>query len=338
MGGALASSERPGQESPVVWTISPSYNEAESIPLVYQRLCQVAGQLGDRYQFRFLFVDDCSTDDTPRVLSGLCAEDPRVAFIRLAHNSGSHCAVTAGFAHCDGDCAVILAADGQDPPETIPALLTEWERGGKVVWAVREGREGFGGLSLLSSRLFYWLMRHFALAKMPPEGADFFLVDRQVIFAFNLMPEHSHSVVAMLMWLGFPQSSITYTKERRLHGRSKWTFSRRLKIAIDSFAGYSYVPLRVASLLGVITASLGLIYALVVAINALLGNRAVTGWASLMVVVLITAGVQMLILGVLGEYLWRALEETRRRPRYVIEYGRNLPSEARTDRLPAATG
>lgn len=328
--GARAGSDTQACEPRVVWTISPSYNEAESIPSLYQRLCKVAGQLGDRYQFRFLFVDDCSTDDTPRVLSGLCAEDPRVAFIRLARNSGSHCAVMAGFAHCDGDCAVILAADGQDPPEALPALLAEWERGSKVVWAVRESRKGVSWLSLLCSRLFYWIMRRIALAQMPPEGADFFLVDRQVISVLNRMPEHNHSVVAMLMWLGFPQSSIQYAKGQRSRGRSKWTFGKRLKLAIDSLSGYSYVPLRLASVLGLTTATVGLLYATFVLVTALFG-RPVAGWSSLMVVVLTTAGVQMMILGVLGEYLWRVLEEVRRRPRYVIESSRNLE-------LPRPTG
>jgi len=306
-----------------VFVISPTFNEAENIPVLYERLGKIANDLFDRYQFRFLFVDDCSTDGTPRVLAELCSKDPRVAHLRLSRNSGSHAALTAGFAHCDGDCAVVLAADGQDPPETLPALLEEWRRGSKVVWAVRETREGVSRLGVLCSRLFYWIMRRIALAQMPPEGADFFLVDRQVIAALNRMPEHNHSVVAMLMWLGFPQSSIQYTKERRLHGLSKWSFGKRLKLAIDSFAGYSYVPLRAASVLGLTTAALGLLYALFVFVTALFG-RPVTGWASLMVVVLTTAGVQMMILGVLGEYLWRVLEETRRRPRYVIESSRNL--------------
>lgn len=322
-----------------VCVIIPAYNEAENLPLLYERLRTMAEEQSDRYQFRFLFVDDCSTDGTPRVIEELCARDPRVAFLRLARNSGSHAALMAGFAHCDGDCGAVLAADGQDPPETIPALLAEWERGSKVVWAVRESREGVSWLSLLCSRLFYWIMRRIALAQMPPEGADFFLVDRQVISVLNRMPEHNHSVVAMLMWLGFPQSSIQYTKGQRLRGRSKWTFGKRLKLAIDSFAGYSYVPLRLASVLGLTTATVGLLYATFVFVNALFGRPA-AGWSSLMVVVLTTSGVQMMILGVLGEYLWRVLEEARRRPRYVIESSRNLRGSTPPDRAsdPDASG
>lgn len=311
------------EKMPTVCVISPAYNEAENLPLLYERLRGMAEEHAADYQLRFLFVDDCSTDGTPRVLAELCSKDPRVAYLRLSRNSGGHAALTAGFAHCDADCAAVLAADGQDPPETLPALLAEWERGSKIVWAVRESREGVNRLSLLCSRLFYWIMRRIALAQMPPEGADFFLVDRQVIAVLNQMPEHNHSVVAMLMWLGFPQSSIQYTKGQRLRGRSKWTFGKRLKLAIDSLSGYSYVPLRVASVLGLTTAALGLLYALFVFVTALFG-RPVTGWASLMVVILTTAGVQMMVLGVLGEYMWRVLEEARRRPRYVIESSRNL--------------
>ena len=320
-----ANAERDSGTAPArqVWVICPAFNEAENIPVLYERLGKLANDLFDRYQFRFLFVDDCSSDGTTAVLEGLCARDPRVAYLRLARNSGSHAALTAGFTHCDGDCAVVLAADGQDPPEVLPALLTEWEQGSKVVWAVRESREGVSRASLACSRMFYWIMRRIALPRTPPEGADFFLVDQQVISVLNNMPEHNHSILSMLVWLGFPQSSIRYTKERRLHGRSKWSFGKRLKLAIDSFAGYSYVPLRAASVLGLTTAAVGLLYALFVFVTALFG-RAVTGWASLMVVVLTTAGVQMMILGVLGEYVWRVLEEVRGRPRYVIESSRNL--------------
>jgi len=318
---------------PCIWAICPAYNEAENIPVMYESLQKVAEELADRYDLRFLFVDDCSTDATPQVLDELCARDPRVMSLRLARNSGSYAAITAGFAHFEGDCAVVLAADGQDPPEVIPDLVTAWERGAKVVWAVRGEREGHAGLNLLASRAFYWIMNHFTSCRMPPEGADFLLVDSQVVDALNLMPERSHSVFAMIIWLGFPQSSITYTKRRRVHGRSKWSLAMKAKLALDSFIGYSYFPMRVASALGIASATLGLVYALVVFVHGLVG-RSVPGWSSLMVVLLVTAGVQMLILGVLGEYLWRVLEEVRHRPRYVIESTRNLPTRPRTDLLP----
>jgi dolichol-phosphate mannosyltransferase len=269
------------------------------------------------------------------VLDELCAKDPRVMSIRLARNSGSYAAITAGFAHFAGDCAIVLAADGQDPPEVIPELIAAWEQGAKVVWAVRGEREGHSGLNLFASRAFYWTMNHFTSCRMPPEGADFLLADSQVVMAFNLMPERSHSVFAMIIWLGFPQSSISYTKSRRLHGRSKWSFGMKIKLAVDSFIGYSYFPMRAASLLGLCSAALGLLYAVVVTIHGLIGIS-VPGWSSLMVVLLLTAGVQMLILGVLGEYVWRVLEEVRHRPRYVVEAVRNLPGFPRVDLLPAA--
>lgn len=295
-----------------------AYNEEGNLPLLYERVRALDwAALG--LEPEFVFVDDHSRDGTRRFLRELAARDARVKVLRFAKNFGSHKAFTAGLEHCTGDAAVILAADLQDPPETVPQLVAEWRGGAKVVWAVRGEREGVALSDRLFARFYYGLMRRFADVQPPREGADFLLVDRAVLEELRRSPEKNTSVLLLIQWLGFEQSFITYTKAARHSGRSNWTFSRKLKLAIDSLASFSYAPIRLASLMGVIFAVAGFIYAAVIAARAIWWGSPVQGWPALMCIVLIASGVQMLILGVLGEYLWRAYDESRRRPRYVIE-------------------
>ena len=295
-----------------------AYNEESNLPLLYQRVTALDwAALG--LEVEFLFVDDHSSDGTPRLLRELASQDPRVKVLRFSKNFGSHKAFTAGLEHCTGDAAVILAADLQDPPETIPQLIAKWRAGAKVVWAVRAEREGVPLSDKLFARFYYGLMRKFADVQPPREGADFLLVDRCVLTELRNAPEKNTSVLLLIQWMGFPQDFISYTKAARQSGSSKWTFSKKLKLAIDSLASFSYAPIRLASLSGVLFAVSGFAYALFVATRAIWWGSPVQGWPALMCIVLITAGLQLFILGILGEYLWRTYEESRHRPRYIIE-------------------
>lgn len=303
---------------PRLSVVVAAYNEEGNLPLLYQRVCALDwGGLG--VEPEFVFVDDHSRDGTPRLLRELAARDPRVKVLRFAKNFGSHKAFTAGLEHATGDAAVILAADLQDPPETIPQLLEKWRAGAKVVWAVRGEREGVSQSDKLFARFYYGLMRRFADVQPPQEGADFLLVDRVVLDELRRAPEKNTSVLLLIQWMGFEQAFITYTKAARHSGRSNWTFSKKLKLAIDSLASFSYAPIRLSSLMGVLFALAGFVYAALIVIRAIWWGSPVQGWPALMCVVLITAGMQLLILGVLGEYLWRTYDESRRRPRYLIE-------------------
>jgi polyisoprenyl-phosphate glycosyltransferase len=224
-----------------------------------------------------------------------------------------------GLDHARGDCAVAMASDLQDPPETIPALIAEWIAGYHVVWAVRAHRDGESRGNLAFSRLYYWLMRRVAgLKEMPATGADFLLLDRRVIDGICRFPEQNASFFGLVTWMGFRQTAIAYEKQARVHGRSGWTLRKKIKLVIDSLTSFTYQPIRWISLMGLVVSVLGLIYAIFVMVNAFLGKPA-EGWTSLMVVVLILGGGQMFMLGVLGEYIWRGLDEARRRPRYLIE-------------------
>jgi polyisoprenyl-phosphate glycosyltransferase len=270
-------------------------------------------------EFEFLFIDDCSTDQTPLMLRELHQKDKRVKTIRFARNCGSHAALAAGLNQGKGSCAIALAADLQDPPDLIPQLIEKWKKGISIVWGVREKRKGETIFIKFFSRLYYLLMNWLSEVKIPPSGADVFLADRAVIDAYKEMTEKHTSVFMALAWLGFKQDSILYIKEARFKGKSKWTLGKRIKLALDSILAFSDVFIRYMSVLGIMMAFIGFSYALYVGLKFLQGIP-VNGWSAVMVAIFIMGGLQMMMLGILGEYLWRTFDESRKRPRFVIEY------------------
>jgi dolichol-phosphate mannosyltransferase len=294
------------------------YNEAPNLPRLRERLSAVFEHLD--VEPEIVLIDDHSTDDSPAVAKQWASTDERVSYFRLSRNCGSHAAFSAGLEKCSGDCAVLLAADLQDPPETIPALIAKWREGFEVVWAVRGGRKGEAWTTKLFSRIYYWLMQRLALPEMPATGADFVLVDRKVVDAYNRVREKHTSFMAMILWIGFRQTFISYTKEVRLAGRSKWTLRKKLKLFVDSIVSFSYAPIRLMSVFGFVLALCGFAYAIAVVIGWLVGYVvAGTGYAALMTVLLIGQGSILMALGIVGEYLWRTFDEVRGRPRYFFE-------------------
>jgi dolichol-phosphate mannosyltransferase len=297
--------------------VTPAFNEEENLPLLYERLGAVLGALD--LDWEWVVVDDHSSDRTFEVLCELARKDARVRAVRLARNSGSHTAITCGLHGARGDSAVLMAADLQDPPEVLPRLLERWREGFQVVWAVRNRREGEKATRVGFSRAYYFIMRRIVGMKdMPATGADFLLIDRRVLEAFREFGESNVSVLALVTWMGFRQTTLGYDKQARVHGASGWSLEKKLKLVVDSVTSFTYLPIRVMSYVGIVLALLGFAYAALVATRALLGYG-VQGWASLMVVVLVIGGAQMIMMGILGEYLWRALDESRRRPRFIIE-------------------
>ena len=297
--------------------ITPAFNEAQNILVLHERLSGVLSGLGAPWEW--IVVDDHSPDETWAVLQELAAREPRLKAVRLARNSGAHTALACGLRHTRGNCAVMLAADLQDPPETLPALLEKWRAGAKIVWAVREGREGESAATKGFARLYYGIMRRFVgISEMPATGADFFLLDRRVIDVLNVFKESNVSLMALLTWMGFRQDRILYVKQARQHGQSGWNMEKKLKLVVDSVTSFTYKPIRFMSYAGFVVALAGFFYALVVVVNALVGKPS-PGWSSLMIVLLLVGGLQMLMMGVLGEYVWRALDEARNRPRFIVE-------------------
>ena len=302
----------------LVSVILPAYNEEENLPLLYRRLSAVAEQLRE-HSCEFIFIDDCSSDRTPAILSDLKMNDPRVEIIRFARNCGSLAAVEAGLKFCRGDVAIVMATDLQDPPEIIPRLIDEWRKGFKTVWGVRQKREGESFLTVALSRVHYYLMNRLTNVVQPPTGADVVLLDRIIINAMKSSPEKNSEIFMLIAWLGFSQSSIPYVKETRHAGYSKWTFSKKLKVFFDSLIPFSFIPLRLMSLMGVLSSLTGLLYGTYVFVNAFRDEATIAGWSSLMIVILLLGGFQMAMMGMLGEYLWRTYDETRKRPKYVTE-------------------
>lgn len=302
---------------PMITILTPAFNEAQNLPALYERLCQTMKSVD--MEWEWLIVDDHSRDETFAVVCRLAQQDRRVRGIRFARNFGSHTALMCGLRESRGACVTALAADLQDPPETIPELLAHWRNGTQVVWAARNSREGESATTIGMSRLYYWMMRNVVgIKEMPATGADFFLLDRKVVQVFNEFSETNVSVFALLTWMGFRQATITYDKHARLHGESGWSMKKKLKLVVDSVTSFSYVPIRFMSYFGFLVAICGFVFAAVVVVNAMRGAP-VQGWSSLMVIVLLLGGVQMVMMGVLGEYLWRALDAARGRPRYIIE-------------------
>ena len=304
-------------EPPAISIVTPAYNESANLPVLYERLAQVLGTMGASWQW--IVVDDHSRDGTFAAIRNLATADGRVHGVRLARNSGSHLAITCGLKAASGQCAVVLAADLQDPPETIPALVDKWRNGAQVVWAVRAQREGATARTVLGARLYYWLMRHgVGMRDMPSTGADFFLVDRRVMDALGRFRESNVSILALITWMGFRQDRIEYLKHARLHGVSGWTLAKMLKLVGDSVTSFSAFPIRLVSSVGAALLIVGVLSMLAMVFRLASGEPA-AGWALAVAAALLVGGLQIVLMGIVGEYIWRALDEARRRPRFLIE-------------------
>jgi dolichol-phosphate mannosyltransferase len=297
----------------------PVYFNAPSLPDLLKAFQALSTRNAD-LDFEFIFVDDGSKDDSFAVLERLAQDEPRVSILKLSRNFGSNSAVLAGLSHTRGDVVAALSADLQDPPELIHDMLLRWRDGSKVVLAAREERDD-PGLTTLMADTFYALFRRFAIKTMPRRGFDFFLIDRQVCDLITSIQENNAYLMGLILWMGFDPVVIPYHRRLReeRYGRSMWTFAKKFKYFVDSFVAFSYLPVRGASILGFTLSTLGILYALFIVIFRLAAGIAVEGWTSLMVVLLIVSGAQMVMIGILGEYLWRNLDETRKRPRFIVE-------------------
>jgi len=297
--------------------VVPVYYNELNLPHLFPRLLGLA-DANPQYELEYVFVDDGSGDNSFEILTDLAKKDPRVRVVRLSRNFGANAAILAGLNYVLGDCVAIIAADLQDPPELITTMLRRWEAGKKVVLAARESREDPMADRLLSSA-FYWLFRRFAIQEMPANGCDFVLIDREVANMLVQIGEKNPYLIGLILWLGFDRDVVYYTRQKREVGKSKWTLAKRVKYFIDALVSFTYVPMRLVSLLGIASALAGFVWAVIVVLNRILSGIPVQGWASLMTVVLVVSGVQLLTLGIFGEYLWRNFEETRKRPSFVVD-------------------
>ena len=270
------------------------------------------------FEAEIVCVDDGSKDGSYKALLELREKDNRFKVVKLSRNFGSHTAILAGFAHATGDCMTMVAADLQEPLEIIIEMYEKWKQGKKVVIAVRKDRED-GFFQKLFSNTYYSLMQKYALKDMPSGGFDCFFIDKKVRDVLVSMNEKNSSIVGQVLWAGFEMDKIYYVRKKREIGESKWTLSKKIKLFIDSFMAFSYVPIRFISTLGIFISIVGFILAVFLIVNKFMFNVPVQGWTTMMITLLMLSGIQMLTLGVIGEYLWRNFDESRGRPTYIVE-------------------
>jgi glycosyltransferase involved in cell wall biosynthesis len=299
--------------------VVPVFNNALSLPDLLERFQELAAR-NPNDQFEFIFVDDGSVDNSFSVLESFLQRESRIQIVKLSRNFGSNAALLAGLGQTRGDAVAAIAADLQDPPELINDMLVDWRQGHKVVLAARQSRDD-DFLTTLLADTFYSLFRRFAITTMPKHGFDFFLIDRHVRDLITNIQENNAYLMGLILWLGFSPKVVYYHRQARekRYGPSMWTIAKKIKYFLDSFVAFSYFPVRAASVIGFGLSAIGLIYAVIVIAERLTTSVQPEGWAALMIVVLLVSGVQMVMIGILGEYLWRNLDETRRRPRFIIE-------------------
>jgi len=298
--------------------IVPVYYNELNLPETVPQLLALQDRLPG-YTLELVFVDDGSKDRSLEVLLDFQSRYPaQIRVAKLTRNFGSMSAIQAGFTIATGDCVGMISADLQDPPELFCEMIRHWENGTKAVFAVRQDREE-SGLQKLLSNGYYSLIRRLAIQDYPDGGFDFFLVDRQVIEELNKIREKNTNVMTLIHWLGFQPILIPYVRRSRTKGTSRWTLAKKVKLFIDTFVAFSYFPIRALSLTGLLVAVGSFLYGLFIFFYWLFYDIPVQGYVPIMLVITFTAGLQMTMLGVLGEYLWRTLDEVRRRPPFVID-------------------
>lgn len=302
--------------------IVPAYNEGSGLRVFHQRLTAVLDTLA--LQCSVLYVDDGSSDDTYAVMTELRA-DPRVATLRLSRNFGKELALTAGLDHADADAVVVIDADLQDPPELIPTLVQHWQEGYDVVFATRASRAGETGFKKFTSSAFYRVMESLSQTPIPRDTGDYRLISRRALAALGRLRERQRFMKGLFTWVGFRQKSVIYNRDPRYSGESKWNYWKLWNFAIDGITSFSSAPLKVATYAGLLTSLIAFGFGLLVLGKAILHGDPVAGYPSLMVAILLLGGVQLMALGVIGEYLGRLYNESKQRPLYLIdEY---LPSD-----------
>ncbi len=296
--------------------VIPAFNEASGLADFHTRLRAVMDPLGS---WEAIYVDDGSTDATRAVIDAIRGTDGRAAVLALSRNFGKEIATTAGLDHASGDAVIVIDADLQDPPEVIPELVAAWRQGFDMVNAQRRVREGETPLKRLTAKLFYRLMRHAGPVKLPTDTGDFRLMSRRVVDAIGQLRERHRFMKGLFAWVGFPTTTVFFDRAPRHAGETKWNYWRLWNLALEGITSFTVVPLKLATYLGLIVALISVLYAAEVIVKTLILGNTVAGYPSLMTVVLFLGGVQLVTLGVIGEYLGRIFNETKYRPLYLVE-------------------
>ena len=298
--------------------IVPMYYEEKVAEECYKRLTACLQKLID-YTYEIIIIDDGSKDKTLEILENIASKDDKVKVISFSRNFGHQAAVTAGLKHVSGDAIIIIDADLQDPPELIPQMIQLWEQGNEIIYAKRKKRKGESPFKLLSAKLFYQILNTLSDTEIPKDTGDFRLVDRKVVDTINNMPEHNKFLRGLFSWVGYKQIPFEYEREERFAGKTKYPLRKMLKLASDGIISFSTKPLKLVGLLGFIS----IVISILILIYALLSyflklNQLSAGWTSLMVAITFFAGVQLLSIWIMSEYIGRIYDETKQRPQFII--------------------
>ena len=304
--------------------IIPVYYNADTLMLLYEDMkAKILDKLGD---YEIVMVDDGSGDDSWEVMNQIRDMDENVKLVKLSRNFGEHAAILAGLANCSGDCAVTKQADLQEDSELIVRLYDKWKEGNKVVLAVREERDE-PAIKKFFANMYYSIVRKVIDNKMPKGGFDCYLLDRQAIEVLLRLDERNSSLSLQVLWIGFKSDNVYFHRKDREVGESRWTLSKKIKLVVDSMMSFSYFPIRFMSGVGVFMAILAFLWIIEVVIEYIVIGTPIQGWPSLMCLVLFSTGMILLMLGALGEYLWRTLDATRNRPVYIVDSVKEVTSK-----------
>ncbi len=301
-------------------------DEAEALPLLHRRVAGVLdGLVADGVDGRVLYIDDGSRDGTWEVMRGLASGDRRVALLRLSRNFGKEAALTAGLDHVEAGAAIILDADGQDPPELIPQFVAKWREGYDDVHGMREQRDGEGWLKRATAHAFYRVMQRLSKTPIPTDTGDFRLLSPRALAALRQLRERHRFMKGLFGWIGYNRVAIPYRREARLAGNSKFSLWKLWNFALEGITSFSTAPLRLATYVGLGAALVAFVYAVWIVSKALFFGDRVAGWPTMMTVILFLGGVQLVALGMIGEYLGRLYEESKQRPLYLVDDWRPAP-------------
>lgn len=310
---------------PLISIVVPAYNEAEGLAELHTRVSRVMDDRGESWEL--VLVNDGSRDATLVTMEQLRSADSRIAVINLSRNFGKEIATTAGLDFARGEAVVILDADLQDPPELIPKLVAVWREGFDTVYAQRRRREGETLLKRSTAKLFYRLIGRMSRVEIPPDTGDFRLISRRVVDALGKLREQHRFMKGLFAWVGFPAKAVLYDRAPRFAGRTTWNYWKLWNFALEGITSFTIVPLKVATYLGLTVGLVATIYLAEVVVQTLLFGNPIAGYPSLMAVVLLIGGVQLMTLGVIGEYMGRIFNEVKQRPLYLVE--RHLSSQTR---------
>jgi glycosyltransferase involved in cell wall biosynthesis len=302
--------------APEFSVVIPMYNEAEGVQHLHARLAAVMDTLGS---WEAVLVNDGSRDATLPMIEALRASDPRIAIVNLSRNFGKEIATTAGLDHARGAAVIVIDADLQDPPEVIPLLVAEWRAGFDMVYAQRRVREGETWLKRATAALFYRLMGNLGRVNLPRNTGDFRLMSRRVVDALRQMREQHRFMKGLFAWVGFPSTAVQYDRAPRHAGTTKWNYWSLWNLAIEGITSFTVMPLKIATYMGLFVALISVAYAVVIVVKTIFLGNPVAGYPSLVTIVLFLGGVQLMTLGVIGEYLGRIFNETKQRPLYFVE-------------------